>query len=270
MTKQIALLAGMLVLIAGCSDQTTGPVGSLGSNVLVKLTATPGTSSGAVQLSKTTDGWGGTSASVESLYVRSATIVLKDIAFTGGIDTLHTRDSLTCEREDEMEEHDGRHDNGLRINFKGPFLVDLTNGTPTQITLDTIPPGTYNGIRFVIHKLRRNDVTMNPTFPDSLIGYSIVVRGTVRYAGKADTSFVFKADIDQEFKVKGNFVVAQGDNAVPYVLNFDMASWFKDFNGRILDPNGFLDRFRIRFAIMAALGGRMHGGRDRDDNGDPD
>lgn len=275
MKKQLAWLAGFIVLVAGCSDQTTGPAVYTGQNSLVRLTASTGVSSGPIQLSKVNDGWdgggGAAMSTVESLYVKSATIILKDIAFTGGIDSVNTRDSVSCEREDEWEEHEGRdEDMGFRIHFKGPFVVDMLNGTPTQITLDTIPPGTYNGIRFVVHKLRRKDVTMHPAFPDSLIGFSIVVRGTIRYAGGTDTSFVFKADIDREFKVKGNFVVAQGVNIVPYVLNFDMASWFKGPNGRILDPNSFFDRFGIRQAIVVALGGHMRGGRDRDDNGDPD
>ncbi len=267
--KRLLLFAGMLILIAGCSDQTTGPGGASGGNVLVKLTATPGTSAGAVQLSKTA-GVAGTDATVDSLYVSSATIVLKDIAFTGGIDTLHTRDSVACEREDDMDEHEGWQNPGFHVNFKGPFVVDMTNGVPTQITLDTIPPGTYTGIRFSIHRLRSRDVMMNPSFPDSLVGYSIVVRGIVRYPGGTDTPFVFKTDINQEFKVKGNFVVTAGDNAVPYVLNFDMASWFRAPNGRILDPNSFMDRFLIRWAIKSALGGGMHGGRDMDNNGVPD
>lgn len=266
--KRLPLFAGMLILIAGCSDQTTGP-GSLGGNVMVKLTATPGASAGAVQLAKTA-GVTGVDATVDSLYVSSATVVLKDIAFTGGIDTLRARDSVVCEREDDMDEHEGWQDKGFRVNFKGPFIVDMTNGTPTQITLDTIPPGTYNGIRFSIHRLRSRDVMMNPSLPDTLVGYSIVVRGIIRYSGGTDMPFVFKTDINQEFKVKGNFVVSAGDNAIPYVLNFDMASWFKAPNGRILDPNSFMDRFWIRWAIKSALGGRMHGGRDRDNNGDPD
>lgn len=274
MMKRIVWFAGMLVLIAGCSDQTSGPGGSLGGNVLVKLTATPGASSGAVQLSKTSDGWwgGGAPSTVESLYVQSATIILKDIAFTGGVDTVRTRDSVACERDEEAEEHGEWHKKGLRIHFRGPFLVDLTNGTPTQITLDTIPPGSYNGIRFLVHKLRSKDVMANPAFPDSLVGYSIVVRGFIRYAGGNDSSFVFKTNINEEFKVKGNFVVSPGDNVVPYVLNFDMASWFQDYQGRVLDPNNYMDRFRIRYAVMAALGGksRMCGGKDRDDNGYPD
>ncbi len=266
--KKFLLFAGMLILIAGCTDQTTGP-GSLGGNVMVKLTATPGSSAGAVQLGKDAS-VSGVDATVDSLYVTSATIVLKDIAFTGGIDTVRSRDSVVCEREDDMDEHEGWQDKGFRVNFKGPFIVDMTNGTPTQITLDTIPPGTYNGIRFSIHRLRSRDVMLNPSFPDSLVGYSIVVRGNVRYSGGTFMPFVFKADINQEFKVKGNFVVAQGDNNVPYVLNFDMASWFKAPSGRVLDPNNFMDRFLIRWMIKSALGGGIHGGRDQNDDGHPD
>lgn len=262
-----AILVGVFVLLAGCKDGSMGPV-TADQNALVILTASAGVSAGPVQLGKTT-GFHDALASVESLTVQSATIVLKDIAFMGVIDTVHTRDSVQCGRDDDAEEHEFGMRVG-RLRFKGPFLVDLQNNTPTQIALDTIPPGNYTGIKFVIHKLRHRDVMMNPAFPDSLVGYSIVVRGIVQYSDTTKVPFVFKADIDEEFKVKGNFVVAPGDKLVPYVLNFDMASWFTDGRGRILDPNNRWDRWAIRWAIKAALKGRVCGGRDHNWDGRPD
>ncbi len=45
----------------------------------------------------------------------------------------------------------------------------------TQIVPDTVPPGKYDGIRFVLHTLHRRDIAANPLFPDSLVGYCIVV-----------------------------------------------------------------------------------------------
>ncbi len=264
------LIVASVVIIAAlvawsCSDNSEGPTNGSGQNVAVKLTAAAGQASGPVILGKIS----GTSATIDSIMVEDALIVLKDISFTGGIDSMHARDSVECERHDEQEDRES--DDALRhVHFRGPFLISLKDTTPVQITVDTIPPGTYDGIRFMIHKLRRKDVMRNPALPDSLVGYSIVVHGSVKYASGGWTPFVFRTDIDEDFKVKGDFVIMAGDNLTPYVLRFDLASWFTDPSGRILDPNNMMDRMWIRWLIKASLKGRMVGGRDHDDDGHPD
>ncbi|MBK7260191.1 MAG: hypothetical protein IPI01_20775 [Ignavibacteriae bacterium] len=96
-----------------------------------------------------------------------------------------------------------------------------------QIAVDTITPGQYSGLKFNIHKLRMSDVTRDPLLPDSLVGYSVVVAGSVKYPGGAWVPFVFKTDINEDFKVKGDFTVADGQTVTPYVLKFDLGSWFK-------------------------------------------
>jgi hypothetical protein len=265
MKKGSLLLFATFMLIAGCKDNTTAPSGA-GGNALVQMTASSGTSSGSISLSKSS-GALDILATVDSLMVDSAFVFLKDIAFIPAIDTLHARDSVSCSSDDDREEHGWT---GPRVHFKGPFLVLLRNKQPVQIAIDTIPPGSYNGIRFSIHRLRGMDVLKNPALPDSLVGYSIIIFGKVKYAGVPWAPFEYKANIDEEFKVKGNFVVPTGLTVVPYVLNFDLATWFSGPAGRILDPSNPADRWLIRWTIKAALGGHVHGGRDMDHNGDPD
>ena len=106
--------------------------------------------------------------------------------------------------------------------------------------------------------------------PDSLLGTSVVVTGSVKYPGGAWVPFLFKADIDEDFKVKGDFTVAEGQSVTPYVLKFDLGSWFRVGTGRTLDPNDPADRHWIRYAIKASLKGRMAGGRDHNHDGRPD
>jgi hypothetical protein len=263
-----AILICVVVLMAGCKDNSMGPAGGQGQNVLVKVTAAPGSPADGVRMLKAASGEG-VLASVDSITVAGALLVIKDISFTSDVDTMHTRDSIECEREDDFEEHESEAE--LRgLHFRGPFLVSLQSNTPVQVVLDTIPAGTYNGIRFAIHRVRHSDIMKNASIPDSLAGLSIVLGGTVAYANGTVAPFLFKTDLNEEFKVKGNFVVMPGDKLVPYVLNFDLASWFKDSSGRTFDPNDPMDRYRIRNAIRAALGGRVHGGRDDDDDGRPD
>jgi hypothetical protein len=272
--RRVTVIACAFVLalvVAGCKDGSSGPPD--GQNALVQLTASASQSRGSVYLGKSA-GADGLLTAIDSLRVDDAIIVLKDIVFKSAIDSEHERDSIHTEMNDEAEDHmegmekvDG---DGSRVHFKGPFVIALKDTQPVQVALDTIPPGMYNGIKFIVHKLRSKDLVRNPGLPDSLLGYSIAISGKVKYAGGSWTDFVFKADIDEEFKAKGDFLVAPGDKLVPYVLKFDLGSWFRAPTGRILDPNDSMDRRWIRYTIKASLKGGIRCGRDRDHNGDPD
>jgi len=263
---RMAALA-LTLLLVGCSDNSDGP-NSGTSESLVRLTASGGSTLGSVRLGKA-GGIDQTLASVDSLSIARAIIVLKDVKFLSAPDSAHMRDSTECQRDNEAEDH-GDFSRDSSRHFKGPFIIALQDSTPVQIALDTIAPGLYSGLRFNIHKLRRMDVTRNAMFPDSLIGYSVVVTGLAKYAGGNWSPFVFKADIDEDFVVKGDFVVADGQTLTPYVLKFDLVSWFRTAGGTLLDPNDTADRRSIRRAIKASLKGHMTGGRDRDGNGHPD
>ncbi len=262
------VLLGSALAVVGCSDNTSAPVAGTGGAVTVAVTAVATSSSMPIQLGKVS-GTPSTLATVDSISIDDALLVFKDISFSPAIDTVHELDSAKCEGEDEAEEH-GDHNMFEHVRFKGPFLVVLHNNTPVQVAVDTIPPGVYNGITFIIHRVRRSDLMRNPMLPDSLVGYSVVISGRVKYAGGDWVPFVFKTDINEAFKVKGNFTVGTGDTMVPYVLQFDLTGWFTDPGGRILDPNSMMDRFEIRHLIKAALKGHMWGGRDDDHDGKPD
>lgn len=255
--------AFMLVLI-GCSQDASGPGGTGGAGV-VQLNVATGGGQEQVSLGKVD----GTVAGVESLVVSRAVLVFKDIRFLEAPDTTHLRDSIECWRDGDWEDRWGRKKD-TTLHFKGPFVVVLQDTTPVQIALDTIPPGQYTGIKFNIHRVRRSDLERDPQLPDSLLGYSVVVTGSVKYAAGAWVPFVFKTDINEDFKVRGDFTVAEGQTLTPYVLNLDIASWFRAPGGMILDPNGFFERHVIRFMIKGALKGRMFGGRDWNRDGHPD
>jgi len=255
----------LAVLIAGCTQDSSGPGAS--GNGTVQLTVSGGVDQGSVSLGKA-DGIAGTLATVDSLEVTQALIVLKDIRFMAVPDTAHLRDSTECGRDADFEDHGGWKADSA-THFKGPYVISLRDTTPVQIAVDTIKPGDYAGIKFNIHKLRTMDVTRNPLLPDSLVGYSVAVTGRVKYASGWST-FAFKADIDEDFKVKGDFTVAEGQTLTPYVLKFDLGSWFVGPNSRTLDPNDPVDRRRIRIAIKAGLKGRVVGGHDHNHDGRPD
>lgn len=255
----------LVIMFVGCSQDSSGPGAS--GNGSVQLTVAGGIEQGSVSLGKSA-GTAGVLAAVESLEVDQALIVLKDIRFLAAPDSAHIRDSVECGRDADREDHEGWKRDST-THFKGPFIVALRDTTPVQIAVDTIRPGDYSGIKFKIHKLRSTDVTRNPLLPDSLVGYSVVVNGRVKYAA-GWSAFLFKADIDEEFKVKGDFTVAEGQAVTPYVLKFDLGSWFQGPFSRTLDPNDLTDRRWIRYAIKAALKGRVAGGHDHNRDGRPD
>ncbi len=264
----------MSLLLAACKENTSAPAvpaENSGQIPVVSLTASTMAASGSVHFAKIS-GTDNALANVDSMVIDSALIVLKDIKFIAAIDTARVRDSLECERNDDDEQmHDGYHGDDARpvVRFKGPFLVALKDTTPVQVALDTIPPGNYSGIKYVIHKLRRRDLSADPMLPDSLVGRSIMVVGSAKYKD-GWKAFVYKADIDEEFKVKGDFTINAGDKLVPIALKFDLVSWFTAPDGRLLDPNSWFDRIFIRFNIKASLKGRMIGGRDMNHDGWPD
>jgi hypothetical protein len=262
--KKIGLIGTVALLaLIGCTDKSSEPAAN-GSGVPVAIYGSAGLEGGTVQMMKSD----GTTGTIDSIRVASAIIVLKDIAFHTNIDTVHVKDSTEVECDDRDEER-GIYHRAMQ-HFRGPFVVELLNNTPTQIALDTIPPGNYDGIKFVLHKLHRRDLTANPLFPDSLVGYSVVVSGQVFPAGDSlGAPFVFKADINEEFRVRGDFVVPEGNNLVPYALDFKMDTWF-DGRTRVLDPNSFWDRRIIRWNIKHAFKDLMKGGRDWNHDGHPD
>ncbi len=262
----ILLIAAGLV-IAGCSNKMTGPQDAASGGATLDLFATGGIVPG--QSVQPLTGASLAGSRVDSIEIRGAVLVLKNIVFSANIDSLRDRDSVEATMDDERDDHDEAADIFTHVRFKGPFVVGLMNNQPTVVTVDTIPPGTYNGIRFQIHRLSRKDVMRNAMLPDSLVGFSVVVTGEVMYHDSTSKSFEFRTDINQDFKVRGNFVVHAGDRDVPYALNFNIVNWFRDRSGKLLDPNNPHDWRRIRQEIREALRGQVgfkHGRGDDDLN----
>ncbi|HRE09703.1 MAG TPA: hypothetical protein PLN22_02655, partial [Ignavibacteria bacterium] len=76
-------------------------------------------------------------------------------------------------------------------NFKvGPYVLYLNMASSLNIVSTAyIPPGTYDKVKFDIHKLSDNETPPDPDFVDVNGRYSVVVKG--RYNG---ISFIFKSD----------------------------------------------------------------------------
>lgn len=152
----------------------------------------------------------------------------------------------------------------------GPFLLELAlDGSVDQVMAIDVPPDTYDGIEFDIHKPEDNsqdDSSFLRAHPD-FKGVSIRVEGTWN-----DEPFVFVQDLNEEQEIELSPALVVGDAATPsnVTLTLDLAGWFRDSQGILLDPrtankggaNQNLVENNIRRSIEAFEDGDEDGRRD--------
>lgn len=152
-------------------------------------------------------------------------------------------------------------------NFKvGPYVLYLNMASSLNIvSIAYIPPGTYDKVKFDIHKLSDNETPPDPDFVDINGRYSVVVKG--RYSG---VSFVFKSDksAHQKLTFPGNLQVSASGksnitlHAKPYI-------WFIK-NGVYLDPGNPTNHGDIENNIKDNINAHLKVFVDNDRNGQPD
>ncbi len=127
----------------------------------------------------------------------------------------------------------------------GPVIVDLpVNGEPPQtISVTNLPDGTYDELRFKVHKPEDNTpedlafITANPEFD----GVSILATGTfdadVTDANPA-VSFTFVTDLNREQRNQITpFTVEAGVGGnINVTFTVDVDTWFRDATGALIDP----------------------------------
>ncbi len=152
-------------------------------------------------------------------------------------------------------------------NFKvGPFVLYLNMASSVNIiSTGFIPAGTYDKVRFMVHKLENSEPVPDPDFEDVNGRYSVVVKG--RYSG---ISFVFKSDksAHQKLTFPGNLQVsASGKSNI--TLHVKPYIWFIK-NGVYLDPADPLNTSDIDNNIKDNINNNFKIFVDNDRNGQPD
>lgn len=156
---------------------------------------------------------------------------------------------IKSEENEEVEmndEHSGDGSSNENSTKKlKPFVLDLNlSGTMQQISLTDVPTGTYNRLKFQIHKVNKNEIdslsaSEQAAFTDFITGgnYSIILNGTVYKNGQA-TAFTYKSEIDVE--IEQNLVppltINQSQTNINLTLAVSSAGWFVDKNNNLLDP----------------------------------
>jgi len=153
------------------------------------------------------------------------------------------------------------------VNFKvGPYVLYLDLSSEINLVGTAyIPPGTYDKVRFMVHKPRGNETPPDPEFTDESGRYSVIVRGTFN-----TIPFIYKSDksAHQKLTFPGSLQVSpSGKTNItlmvrPYI-------WFIK-NGAYLDPmnpdnendidNNIKDNINNNFKIFT----------DDNRNGEPD
>jgi len=148
-----------------------------------------------------------------------------------------TADTLTLEtvkillRDVKIKQQSG--DDSLDIEL-GPFVVSLNlEGMTTDFAVGDIPPGSYDRVRFRVHKLGGSETPPDPEFRDGADSsrYSVIVKGNIN-----SIPFIYKSreSADQDLPLVTPLEIGKNESA-NLTITVDPYSWFYNM-GILLDP----------------------------------
>jgi len=236
-----ALTCALLVsLLAACTDtglKLSRPI-SLSMTTAGSRASLPAGSavSAAIQI--------GSGANSLSITQAQATLERIELAGSGScVSDMEESDQMQAqpEAEQDAEAEDGCEE--LRV---GPTLLTLPVDGTTKVILDAlVPAGTYSGVEAKVD--------------------SVKVTGTYTDASNQGHAFTFRADIDAHVEASFQSPVTVGAGTSNVTVDVDIASWFKDANGAVLDPtnpaNAAVITANIRHSVHA-FEDDDHDGRD--------
>lgn len=167
---------------------------------------------------------------------------------------------LSGEGEDEQE--------------SGPYLIDLagadlTGSLQTDFAEIEIPRGTYDQLKFKIHKLEADDpddeaaAGANPALAELLdAGQSVRIEGTNSDAG----AFTFESDLNEEVEREAGVVVGDSASGIDgLTLTIDPSGWFGTA-GDCVDPTSEESESAIEENIKTSIDGAEDDDRDGEDD----
>ncbi len=205
------------------------------------------------------------SGSGGSVRITSAQVVLSDVRLEGGgtctgiaadvqdghdsaevEDSAEARDSAETPDSDDVNEQPDTNEHDCEPLNVGPVTVNLPLDGTTKVALDgLVPAGTYTGLRAKIE-----GVTVAGVFTDS---------------GGADHAFTFTSDAEAEVEMNFPAPVTVGAGTNNLTIDVNVATWFTDVSGAVLDPTNPANQEAIEHAIRASLrafGDDNHDGTD--------
>jgi len=142
----------------------------------------------------------------------------------------------------------------------GPFVIDLAgaqlDGGITQQFEVSVPPGNYDDLRFVVHKLE--DLERTGDAEIDRIRASIVIDFTMGGVRGQLTS-----DLNEAQRISGNFAVTEGGTPDNITIQIDPSGWFSGG----LDPRNAAHRQAIEDNIRSSIDAFEDDDRDGNDDG---
>ena len=146
---------------------------------------------------------------------------------------------------------------GDRTVKTDPFVITMeASGAKTFATV-TVPPGTYDKIKFEFHKPESSQVQAYlgiPEFVEFVTGdrTSIIIEG-VGYKNGVQAAFTYKSDVSANLSLPFDQVVTlSGGTTSVLALSIDPTTVFKR-GGRVLDPRDGSNESEIDNAIKVAI-----------------
>ena len=156
------------------------------------------------------------------------------------------------------------------LDFKvGPFVLYLNlTGNLTTIGVSDIPAGTYNKVKFKIHKPEDDETVSDPEFKTGTSGnerFSVIIKGHY-----FSSPFVYKSkkSIEQELWLNPPLVVADSIGSTNVTLSVSTFSWFRDEDGSLMDPADSENEDTIDDNIKDSFKAYKDDDKDGDDDDD--
>jgi len=117
----------------------------------------------------------------------------------------------------------------------GPFVIKLNlTGITTDFAISNIPTGSYDRIKFEIHKIEASETLSDPEFregTDESLRYSVIVKGKYN-----TVPFIYKSrkSAKQDLKLETPVIVEENGIA-NLTITVDPFTWFTD-STNIIDP----------------------------------
>ena len=218
------MVAPLALSLVACSD--TG-VGMRSINLSVTTAGSAGSRPAASGLAAVQIGSG-----PNSLQITQAQVVLSRIELSG---------SSTCAAS-EMEDAaapppmsaDAEAEGDCEELAVGPVTVSLPVDGTTRVVLDAkVPPGTYSAV-------------------EARIG-PVQVMGTFTDAANQPHGFTYTAQLGAHVEAEFQPPVTVGATTSNVTVDVDVASWFKDATGAVIDPTNAANASAINANILRSL-----------------
>jgi len=128
-------------------------------------------------------------------------------------------------RDIKIKSKSGSDTSSIKV---GPFVVKLNlTGTTTDFAINNIPTGSYDRIKFEIHKIEASETLSDPEFregTDASLRYSVIVKGKYN-----TVPFIYKSRKSAKQDLKLETPVTVDENGVANLtITVDPFTWFAD------------------------------------------